>query len=46
MNNIEEKELRETVGGEITVWGVIGIGALVAFISGVIDGIARPTKCH
>ena len=45
MKSIEEKELKEMNGG-ISTWGAIGIGALVAFLVGVVDGIARPLKCH
>ena len=44
MREIKEEELKQTKGG-ISAWAAIGIGALAAFLSGVIDGIARPFKC-
>ena len=45
MKKIREEELKKVQGG-ISTWGAIGIGALVAFLSGVFDGIARPLKCN
>ena len=44
MKIIEESELREINGG-ISGWGVAGIGALVAFLVGVLNGIVHPEKC-
>ena len=46
MKNIKEKELENIKGGAISGWGILGIGALVAFLSGVLDGIARPSRCN
>lgn len=46
MRRIEEKNLENIKGGAISGWGILGIGALVAFLSGVLDGIARPSKCN
>lgn len=46
MKNLEIEETKQIIGGGITIWGAIGIGAIVTFIAGVIDGIARPFKCH
>ena len=46
MKKIEEKKLENIKGGGISGWGILGIGALVAFLSGVLDGIARPSKCN
>ena len=46
MNIVEDKKLESITGGGISAWGVFGIGALVAFLSGVLDGIARPGKCN
>jgi len=45
MEKIKEKELKNIKGG-ISIWGILGISALVTFLSGVIDGIARPGKCN
>lgn len=44
MKRIKDQELREINGG-FTGWALAGIGILVTFIAGVIDGIARPKKC-
>lgn len=46
MKELNEKELKETVGGGLTGWLVAGIVAIAAFAIGVLDGIARPTKCN
>ena len=45
MKKLSEKELANINGG-IGVWGIVGIGLAVTFVAGVIDGIARPKKCH
>lgn len=46
MKKIDDKNLENINGGGISAWGVFGIGALVAFLSGLLDGIARPSKCN
>lgn len=46
MNNINENELKKINGGGISGWAIAGLGALVAFLSGLLDGIARPSKCN
>ena len=45
MKNLDENKL-ENIKGGISGWGVLGIGALVAFLSGLLDGIARPSRCN
>ena len=45
MEKLKDNELKKVEGG-MTAWGAIGIGLVVTFIAGVIDGIARPIKCH
>ena len=45
MKKIEDMKLANIKGG-ISGWGVLGIGALVAFLSGLLDGIARPSRCN
>lgn len=45
MTKIKEEELKRINGG-ISGWAVIGICALVTFLAGVVDGIARPLKCN
>lgn len=46
MSEIESKELYKIQGGGISIWGGIGIGAIVTFLIGVIDGFVRPLKCN
>ena len=46
MKTLKIEEMKNITGGGITAWGAVGIGALVTFIAGVIDGFARPFKCH
>lgn len=45
MKKIDEKELMKINGG-FSGWVVAGIGILITFIAGVVDGLARPKKCH
>ncbi len=45
MIQVSDNELKKINGG-ISAWAVAGIGILITFISGVIDGIARPVKCR
>ena len=45
MKEIKEEELSKIEGG-ISVWVALGIGALVVFSIGVIDGFNRPLKCN
>ena len=46
MKNLKIEETKEIIGGGLTLWGGIGIGALITFVAGIIDGFARPFKCH
>lgn len=45
MKKLKDDELKSINGG-ISAWVIAGIGALITFIAGVIDGIARPEKCR
>ena len=45
MKVLKDQELN-TINGGFSGWAVAGITILVTFIAGVIDGIARPKKCH
>ena len=45
MQRISDQELRKVNGG-FSVWVAVGIGLAITFVAGVIDGIARPKKCH
>ena len=46
MREIEENELEKVRGGGSSSWVGLGIGALVIFIIGVIDGYTRPLSCN
>ena len=46
MTKINEEDLRNIQGGGLSVWGAIGIGTIVTFLIGVIDGFVRPLKCN
>ena len=45
MQKINDAELKEINGG-FSGWALAGIGLLVSFVAGVIDGIARPKGCR
>lgn len=45
MKKLKDEDLKKVNGG-ISAWAVAGIGALVVFLAGVFDGIARPEKCR
>ena len=45
MKRLNDNELNEINGG-FSGWAIAGIGVLITFAIGVIDGIARPKKCH
>ncbi len=44
MKEVKDSELKEINGG-FSGWALAGIGLLVTFVAGVIDGIARPRGC-
>lgn len=46
MKNLNDNELMNIEGGAIKVGLVIGIGAGITFLIGLIDGIFRPLKCN
>ncbi len=46
MKKLQIEEMKNITGGGITAWGAIGIGALLTFLAGLVDGFARPFKCH
>ena len=45
MKKLNDLELKKVEGG-MTMWAAIGIGLVVTFVAGIIDGIARPSKCR
>ena len=48
MKKIDNDDLEKIKGGEVVsaVWIGIAVAAVVVFISGVIEGITNPEKCH
>lgn len=46
MQNLEKDEMLKVNGGGISVWAVFGIGTLLAFLAGAIDGFTRPFACN
>lgn len=46
MVELKNEELLQIKGGGVSVWGVLGIGTLLVFLAGVIDGFARPLTCR
>ncbi len=45
MRKLDDLELKKVEGG-MSAWVAIGIGLVVTFVAGIIDGIARPIKCR
>ena len=46
MTNIQNEQLKEIRGGAVN-WGMLaGIGAVLSFVIGVIDGLTNPKKCN
>ena len=45
IKKINDVELSSISGG-FSGWALAGIGLMVTFIAGIIDGIARPKKCN
>lgn len=46
MKKMNDKELMEVDGGAVNIGLILGIGAGVTFLIGLIDGIVRPLKCN
>jgi len=42
---LSKDELLNVTGGGISIGAVTGIGALITFIIGIVDGYLRPSKC-
>ena len=45
MKKLDDLELKKVEGG-MSAWALVGIGLVVTFVAGIIDGIARPFKCR
>ena len=46
MKNLTNRELKQIVGGGLSVWGIAGIILGAIFGIAVIDGIVRPLNCN
>lgn len=46
MIKLTDEELKNIEGGGINLGLIVGIGAGITFIIGVIDGLIRPLKCN
>lgn len=46
MRNLTDNELKNISGGGISIGAILGIGACITFLIGLIDGIIRPLKCN
>ena len=46
MKKLNDLELKNIDGGAISLGWIVGIGAGVTFLIGLIDGIIRPLKCN
>ena len=47
MEKLNDAELSNVKGGfSLSVWGALGIAALVVFLCGVLEGITNPDKCR
>ena len=46
MESIQNEQLKKIRGGAIN-WGMLaGIGAVLSFLVGVVDGLINPKKCN
>ncbi len=46
MEKLSNYEMKKINGGGISVLGFFGIGTLITFFAGIIDGFVRPLKCN
>lgn len=45
VKQLETEELKHVYGGEIHIGIILGIGSIVSFVIGVIDGFVHPKVC-
>jgi len=45
MKELSLEKLKKVDGG-FSIWGVLGLGAGITFLIGVIDGFVRPLPCN
>lgn len=46
MINLNDEELKNIDGGGVNLGLLVGIGAGITFLIGVIDGFMRPLRCN
>lgn len=46
MKSLKHEELKKVKGGGINLSMIAGIGSIVSFFVGVIDGLINPKKCN
>ena len=46
MKELEKKELEKINGGGISIGLIVVVTAGISFLAGLLDGIARPSKCN
>ncbi len=46
MKDLTKNEMKNIKGGGLSAAAIIGIGALVTFLAGIIDGFVRPLGCN
>jgi len=47
IKEINKEDLEKIQGGAaVSIWTGIAIAAIVVFISGIIEGITNPERCH
>ena len=46
MKSLTDNEMKKIDGGGINIGLMVGIGAGVSFLIGLIDGLIRPLKCN
>lgn len=46
MKKINKSEMKKINGGGINIGLFIGIGSIITFLIGIIDGYTRPLECR
>ena len=46
MKELKQEELKNIYGGSLSFGALLGIGALITFFIGLVDGYIRPLACN
>lgn len=46
MKNLSNNEMKKIDGGGVNVGLLMGIGAGISFLIGLVDGLIRPLRCN